>query len=82
MKARVTVTPRRGVLDPQGKAVHHALLSLGFEGVRDVRVGRSIEVVLEGNPSEMDARRMLDEMCKRLLTNPLIEDYAIALEES
>ena len=80
MKARVTVTPRQGVLDPQGKAVHHALQSLGFAGVRDVRVGRSIDVWLEGSPSPEEARTQLDDMCRRLLANPLIEDYSIAFE--
>ena len=81
MKARVTVTPRSGVLDPQGKAVHHALQSLGFEEVRDVRVGRSISVVIQGVPSREEASKRLDLMCRRLLANPLIEDFSFTWEE-
>ena len=81
MIARVTVTPRKGVLDPQGKAVHHALLSLDFTGVRDVRVGRSIEIVLEGSLSREQAEKSVEEMCRRLLANPLIEDYSFEIHE-
>ncbi len=73
MKVRIHVSLKPGVLDPQGRAVHHALEGLGFEGVRDVRVGRLIELdVAEGTS---DAA--LDEMCRKLLANMVIENYRI-----
>jgi phosphoribosylformylglycinamidine synthase subunit PurS len=70
VRARVLVTPKAGILDPQGQAVERALPALGFTGVRNVHVGRMIELDVE------DPER-LPEMCERLLTNPLIEDYEI-----
>jgi phosphoribosylformylglycinamidine synthase len=70
MRARVLVRPKHGILDPQGQAVERALPALGFEGVRNVHIGRLIELDVE------DASR-LPEMCERLLANPLIEDYEI-----
>jgi phosphoribosylformylglycinamidine synthase subunit PurS len=73
VKARVLVRPKEGILDPQGQAVERALPALGFSGVRNVHVGRLIELDVE-DPSR------LAEMCERLLTNPLIEDYEIVTE--
>jgi phosphoribosylformylglycinamidine synthase subunit PurS len=70
MKTRVLVRPKAGILDPQGQAVERALPALGFEGVRNVRVGRLIELDVE-DPAQ------LPEMCERLLANPLIEDWEI-----
>ena len=70
MRVQVLIRPKEGILDPQGQAVEQALQALGFEGVRDVHVGRLIELDVE------DASR-LPEMCERLLANPLIEDYEI-----
>jgi phosphoribosylformylglycinamidine synthase PurS subunit len=70
MKARVLIRPKEGILDPQGQAVERALPALGFEGVEHVRIGRLVELELE-DPAQ------LDEMCERLLTNPLIEDYEV-----
>ena len=70
MRARVLVTPKAGILDPQGQAVERALPALGFSGVRNVHVGRLIEL-------DVDDPDRLPEMCQRLLTNPLIEDYEI-----
>ncbi len=70
MRARVLVRPKEGILDPQGQAVQRALPALGFAGVRNVHVGRLIELDVE-DPSQ------LPEMCERLLANPLIEDYEI-----
>jgi phosphoribosylformylglycinamidine synthase subunit PurS len=76
MKVRVLVRPKEGVLDPQGQAVERALPALGFEGVSNVHVGRLIELELtDGGTEEMTAR--VDEMCERLLANPLIESYEI-----
>ena len=73
MKVRIFVTLKPGVLDPQGKAIHHALEGLGFAGVSDVRAGKLIE--LEVDASVDDAQ--IDEMCRRLLANMVIENYRI-----
>ena len=73
MKVRISVSLKNGVLDPQGRAIHHALEGLGFAGVNDVRAGRMIELdVAEGTS---DAA--LDEMCRKLLANLVIENYRI-----
>jgi phosphoribosylformylglycinamidine synthase PurS subunit len=80
MKAKVHVTLKPGVLDPQGKAVQHALGSLGFSGVDEVRQGKFIEIDL----TETDATKAqehVESMCKQLLANTVIEDYAIEIEE-
>ena len=73
MKVRVHVTLKDGVLDPQGKAIHHALEGLGFVGVREVRAGKLIE--LEVDEATSDAA--LDEMCRKLLANTVIENYRV-----
>jgi phosphoribosylformylglycinamidine synthase len=73
MKTRVYVTLKNGVLDPQGKAIHHALEGLGFEGVRDVRQGKLIELDLEEGVSEAD----VEAMCRKLLANTVIENFRI-----
>lgn len=73
MKVRVHVSLKNGVLDPQGRAIHHALESLGFSGIEDVRAGRLIE--LEVAETTTDAA--LDEMCRKLLANLVIENYRI-----
>lgn len=78
MKARVHVTLKPGVLDPQGEAVRHALGSLGFEGVGEVRIGKVIEVNLDDTDAEA-ARARVGEMCEKLLANTVIEAYAIEL---
>jgi len=79
MKAKVHVTLKTGVLDPQGKAIGHALESLGFNGVGDVRQGKFIELDLdESDPDK--ARAQVGEMCEKLLANTVIENYAIDLE--
>ena len=74
----VRVTPRAGLLDPQGNAVQHALQALDFADVDDVRVGRLIRVRMKAT-SEDDARQRIEEMCKRLLANPVTEDYSITV---
>ena len=79
MKARVFVTLKPGVLDPQGKAIEHALGSLGFSGVEEVRQGKLIEL----DPSESDAAKAeaaVKAMCEKLLANTVIENYRIELE--
>ncbi len=79
MKARVHVTLKPGVLDPQGKAIHKALSGLGFEGVEQVRQGKVIELELsESDPAR--ARESLQAMCEKLLANTVIENYAIDLD--
>jgi phosphoribosylformylglycinamidine synthase len=73
MKARVFVTLKGGVLDPQGKAIHHALEGLGFSGVNDVRAGKLIELDLADGTSDAD----IDAMCSKLLANMVIENYRV-----
>ena len=73
MKVRIFVTLKSGVLDPQGKAIHHALEGLGFAGVNDVRQGKLIELDLADTTSD----EQLDEMCRKLLANTVIENYRI-----
>jgi phosphoribosylformylglycinamidine synthase subunit PurS len=78
MKARVHVTLKRGVLDPQGEAVRHALGSLGFGGVDGVRMGKLIEIELvDTDAAAAEAR--VRQMCEKLLANTVIEDYAVEL---
>lgn len=78
MRARVTVYPRREILDPQGKAIRDALSRVGFPGVEDVRAGKSFEISLAGEDPEA-ARRELRDMCERLLANTVVEDYSVEL---
>jgi phosphoribosylformylglycinamidine synthase len=78
MRARVHVTLKRGVLDPQGEAVRHALGTLGFDGVGQVRVGKVIEVELAGSDPEA-ARAQVGEMCEKLLANTIIENYDVEI---
>lgn len=79
MKAIVHVTLKNGVLDPQGKAIEHTLHSLGFGTVEEVRQGKFLEIELdEKNPET--ARESIDQMCRKLLANTVIEDYKIDFE--
>lgn len=73
MKVRVFVTLKPGVLDPQGKAIHHALEGLGFGGVQDVRAGKLIELELADGTSDSE----IAEMCRKLLANTVIENFRI-----
>ncbi len=73
MKRRIFITLKNGVLDPQGKAVHHALNGLGFAGVDDVRIGKLVELDVADDTSEA----ALEDMCKKLLANTVIENYRI-----
>ncbi|QFT77202.1 phosphoribosylformylglycinamidine synthase subunit PurS [Erythrobacter sp. THAF29] len=73
MKVRILVRLKPGVLDPQGRAVHHSLEGLGFDGVEDVRIGRMIEMDVADDTTD----EALDTMCRKLLANMVIEDYAI-----
>jgi len=76
-RVAVHIVPRRGLLDPQGKAVADALHTLGFSEVRDVRVGRHVVVETDAGSAE-SADRMVRDMCERLLANPVTEDFEIA----
>ena len=78
MKARIKITLKNGVLDPQGKAIQNALGGLGFAGVNDVRQGKYIEVELAGH-DEAQARAAVEKMCKDLLANTVIENYSFEL---
>jgi phosphoribosylformylglycinamidine synthase PurS subunit len=78
MKARVLVRLKPSILDAQGVTVKRALASLGFGEVQDVRVGKVVDVELDGLGPD-DARRRVDEMCTRLLCNPVIEDFTVEL---
>lgn len=80
MKAKVHITLKSGVLDPQGRAIAHALDQLGFDGVSDVRQGKYIELDLAENDPER-ARAKVEAMCTKLLANTVIENYAIDLAE-
>lgn len=75
----VRIIPREGLLDPEGKAVEHALHSLNFDAVDRVHVGRLVRLRLAA-ADETDARDQADQMCRKLLANPVTEDYAIAVE--
>jgi phosphoribosylformylglycinamidine synthase PurS subunit len=79
MKAKIRVTLKNGVLDPQGKAIENALSSLGFTGVHDVRQGKYLELDLE-EQDEDRARASLETMCEKLLANTVIENYDIELD--
>jgi len=77
---KVNVGLKKGVLDAQGKATHQALLSLGFSNVKDVGVGKLIELQVEGNSKE-EIETQVRDMCKKLLSNPVIEDFKYEIEE-
>ena len=78
MKARVTVTLKAGVLDPQGQAIEGSLKGLGFSGVASVRQGKVFDLVLDG-ASEEEARSTITQMCEKLLANTVIENYAVEI---
>jgi phosphoribosylformylglycinamidine synthase len=81
MNVRVYVTPKQGILDPQGAAVERSLPNLGFEGVNGVRIGKIIDLSIEGAASVEAARAEVDDMCRKLLSNPIIEDYTFEITE-
>jgi phosphoribosylformylglycinamidine synthase len=78
MKAIVNIALKNGVLDPQGKAVHHALSALKFDGIEDVRIGKQIVLELRGE-DEAKAQKEVETMCEELLANTVIEDYTIEI---
>jgi phosphoribosylformylglycinamidine synthase len=78
--AKIYVTLKNGILDPQGKTVHHALENLGFKQIEEVRMGKLIQLKFN-QVSKDDAKRLTAEACKKLLANPVIEDYQFELFE-
>jgi phosphoribosylformylglycinamidine synthase len=79
MRAKIFISFKNGVLDPQGKAVERSLHTLGYEEVRDVRMGKYLEIELEAQSRE-SAETRLREMCDKLLANPVIEDYRFEID--
>lgn len=79
MKAKIIVTPKKAVLDPQGKTVQSALEHMGYQGVQAVHVGKYLEIELAGTDREA-ARKAIDLACRKFLTNPVIEDFHLEVE--
>jgi phosphoribosylformylglycinamidine synthase len=79
MKAKIIITPKKAVLDPQGKTVQNALEHMGYQGVQAVHVGKYLEIELAGTDPE-SARKRMDEACHKFLSNPVIEDYRLEVE--
>lgn len=79
MKASIKVTLKEGILDPQGKAVEHSLKSLGFDSVKGARIGKYIEVEIDGADKD-SAKKRVEDMCKKLLSNPVTENYEISFD--
>jgi len=77
MKAKVYVTLKPSVLDPQGKAIHHSIESLGFAGIGDVRQGKFFEIELDNALAGEDAQAVVEKIANDILTNPIIEDYKV-----
>lgn len=80
MKAKIIITPKKAVVDPQGKTVQNALAHLGYSGVTAVHVGKYIEVELAADADPQAARQALDDACRKFLSNPIIEDYQLEIE--
>lgn len=80
MKAKVYVTLKPGVLDPQGKAIQHSVALLGFNGIADVRQGKYFEIALDSSVAEAEAREAANKMAREVLSNPVIEDYRVEIE--
>lgn len=81
MKAQVTVTLKKTVLDPQGKAIHHVIKSLGYRSVVDVRQGKFFEIDLDGIQDEAAARTDVERIAREVLTNPVIEEFAYEIKK-
>lgn len=78
MKARIIITPKKAVLDPQGLTVSQALDHMGYAGVKDVRVGKYLEIEIDGEPDQV--RADLEDACRKFISNPVIEDFHLELE--
>lgn len=79
MKAKIIITPKKAVLDPQGKTVQSALGHMGYTGIGSVHVGKYLEIELTGGDKE-SARKQIGEACHKILSNPVIEDYRFEIE--
>ena len=79
MLAKVYVTLKNGVLDPQGKAIHHAAETIGYRGITDVRQGKYFEIALDEAMSETEAHEAAEKIAKNVLANPVIEDYRVEI---
>jgi phosphoribosylformylglycinamidine synthase PurS subunit len=79
LKAKIIITPKKAVVDPQGKTVQNALAHMGYAGVGAVHVGKYLEIELAGADAE-SARKQIDEACHKILSNPVIEDYRFEIE--
>lgn len=80
MRAKVYVTLKPGVLDPQGKAIQHSVELLGYQGISDVRQGKYFEIALDGAVAEAEARETITRMAREVLSNPVIEDFRVEIE--
>jgi phosphoribosylformylglycinamidine synthase len=80
MKAKVYVTLKPSVLDPQGKAIQHSVEQLGFGGIEDIRQGKYFEIVLDESVNDQDARATAERMAREVLSNPVIEDFRVEVE--
>ncbi len=79
MKARIVITPKKAVVDPQGKSVRNALAHMGFAEVSEVHVGKYLEIELTGD-NRAEAKQRIDDACRKILSNPVIEDYRFELD--
>jgi phosphoribosylformylglycinamidine synthase subunit PurS len=79
MKAKIIITPKKAVVDPQGKTVQSALAHMGYAGIGAVHVGKYLEIEMTGADSEL-ARQQIDQACHKFLSNPIIEDYKLEIE--
>lgn len=79
MKAKVYVTLKPSVLDPQGKAIHHSVEQLGYQQIADIRQGKYFEIALDDSVNELDARAAAEKIAKDVLANPVIEDYKVEI---
>ena len=80
MKAKVFVSLKSGVLDPQGKAIQHSVELLGYSGISDVRQGKYFEIALDGTVDNIEARSSVEKIAREVLSNPIIEDYRVEIE--
>lgn len=80
MKAKVYVNLKPGVLDPQGKAIHHSVELLGFSGIADIRQGKYFELALDNSLTKREAQESVSRMAREVLSNPIIEDYRVEIE--
>ena len=80
MRAKITITLKTGVLDPQGKAIQHSVELLGFSGIKDVRQGKYFEISLDDSVDTQRARESVEKMAREVLSNPIIEDYRVEIE--